>query len=41
MIILDILKIIAILLITLIGGYIVILIAIEIYKEIIKAIKKR
>ncbi len=41
MIILDILKIIAILLIILIGGYIVILIAIEIYKEIIKAIKKR
>ena len=41
MIILDILKIISILLIILIGGYIVILIAIEIYKEIIKAIKKR
>lgn len=41
MIIIDILKIIAILLIILIGGYIVILIAIEIYKEIIKAIKKR
>lgn len=41
MIILDILKIIAILLIILIGGYIVILIAIEIYKEVIKAIKKR
>ena len=41
MIIIDILKIIAILLIILIGGYIVILIAIEIYKEVIKAIKKR
>lgn len=41
MIIIDILKILAIILIILIGGYIVILIAIEIYKEIIKAIKKR
>ncbi len=39
--IIDLLKIFAIILIILIGGYIVILIAIEIYKEIIKAIKKR
>ena len=41
MIILDILKIIAILLIILIGGYIVILIAIEIYIKIIKGNKNR
>lgn len=38
--IIDLLKIFAIILIILIGGYIVILIAIEIYKEIIKAIKE-